>query len=103
MFAFYMANGLEEKLGLKSQLTFGFYDLKKFTGLMNWHPVDMKYMYGMKLDGIKINGKPLDLGCDKKKCLITVDSGTSHLALPTWAYKQLDGKIPLRSKGVPCK
>lgn len=59
-------------------------------------------MYGIKLDGIKVNGKAIDLGCDKKKCLITVDSGTSHLAFPGWAYKQVAGKIPIRTKGVPC-
>ena len=102
MFAFYMVNELEEKHGLKSQLTLGFYDPKKFTGLMHWHPVEMKYMYGVKLDGIKVNGKLLDLGCDKKKCLATVDSGTSHLAVPTWAYKKLAGKVPIRTQGVPC-
>jgi hypothetical protein len=43
-------------------------------------------MYAMKLDGIKVNGKNLDLGCDKRECLVTIDSGTSHLAMPTWAY-----------------
>ena len=98
-----MVNDLEAKHGMKSQLTLGFYDLKKFTGIMNWHPVELKYMYGVKLDGIKVNGKLLDLGCDKRKCLVTVDSGTSHLAVPTWAYEKLSGKIPVRTKGVPCK
>jgi len=98
MFAFYMVNDMEEKHGIKSEMTLGFFDRKKFTGEMEWHPVLMKYMYAMKLDGIKVNGKHLDLGCQKeKKCLVTVDSGTSHLAVPTWAYKQLQGKIPLRS------
>lgn len=59
-------------------------------------------MYGVKLDGIKVNGKLLDLGCDKKKCLVTIDSGTSHLAFPSWAFKQVRGKVPIRNSGVPC-
>ena len=58
-----MVNELEEKYGLKSELTLGFYDKKKFSGQMDWHPVQFKYMYGIKLDDIKVNGKPLNLGC----------------------------------------
>lgn len=49
-----------------------------------------------------MNGQNLDLGCDKKQCLVTIDSGTSHLAMPTWAYEKSKGVIPLRDQGVPC-
>ena len=102
LFAFYMVDELEEKYGLKSSLTFGFYDTKKFKGEIQWHPILFKYMFGLKLDGIKVNGKPVDLGCGEKQCLVTVDSGTSHLGVPGWAYERLKGKLPLRSHGMPC-
>ena len=99
-----MVNDFEEKHGLKSELTLGFHDPKKHTGQLDWHPILFKYMYGIKLDDVKVNGQSLNLGCgrEKRNCLATVDSGTSHLAMPGWAYKQLVGKIPLRSAGAPC-
>jgi hypothetical protein len=87
-------------------MTLGYIDTKKFAGELNWYPVEFKYMYAIKLDDIKVNGKSIGLGCnekDDKKCLITIDSGTSHLAMPSWAYQLAKGKIPLRDEGVPCK
>jgi hypothetical protein len=46
-------------------------------------------MYGLKLDDIKINGKSLGFcGPNGKKsdCLVTVDSGTTMMAMPGWAF-----------------
>lgn len=55
---------MEEKVaGLKSEMTFGYYDVSKFYGEIDWHPVLLKYMFGVKLDEILVNGKSLDLGC----------------------------------------
>ena len=83
---------MEEKVaGLKSEITFGYYDVSKFVGKIQWHPVLLKYMFGMKLDDLLVNGKSLNLGCKNRECLITVDSGTSHLAFPKWAYLKAKG------------
>jgi len=86
-----MTRSFEEKFGMMSEMTMGYIDNYKFTGELKWHPVEFKYMYAMNLDDIKVNGKSLFKdGCKKdgKKCLITIDSGTSHLAMPSWAYQQ---------------
>jgi hypothetical protein len=43
-------------------------------------------MYDIILDDVKVNGKSLSLGCGKQRiCTATLDSGTSHLAMPKWA------------------
>jgi len=49
-------------------------------------------MFGVKLDDIKIGGKSLGLcgkegsGAQRTNCLITVDSGSTMMAMPGWAY-----------------
>jgi hypothetical protein len=62
-----------------------------------WHPVLFKYMFGVQLDDIKINGKSLGF-CGpngiKKDCLITVDSGTTMMAMPGWAFSRIQPIIP---------
>ena len=83
-------------------MTLGYYDQSKYVGKINWNPVVFKYMYAMKLDGIKINGKFLDLGCDKRECLVTVDSGTSHLGFPEWAIDKSKGVMPNKVNTLPC-
>lgn len=74
---------------VESELTFGYYDKSKFVGDLTWHPVRFKYMYGLQLDDLLINGKSLGF-CGpngiNKKCLITVDSGTTMVSMPSWAY-----------------
>lgn len=73
-----------------SDLTFGYYDKTKFSGEISWHPVDYKYMYGVKFDDISIGGKKLNL-CSKlgKECLVTFDSGTSLMSMPLKAADML--------------
>lgn len=105
IFSFYVVDDREEKLGgLQSEMSFGFIDPKKFTGEMKWHPVVFKYMFGMKLDDVLMNGKSLGLGCGdgSNECLVTIDSGTSHLAFPEWAIDKVKGQVPLQAIGVPC-
>lgn len=49
-------------------------------------------MYGVKLDDIKVNGKSTKVCEDRpagKDCLITFDSGTSLMSVPTFATKKL--------------
>lgn len=88
---------------MKSDLTFGYYDKSKFEGSIAWHPVLYKYMYGVQLDDIMINGKRMNL-CKGKKCLITFDSGTSLMSVPIWAHEMLVAKkIPTANYVQPCK
>ena len=58
LFAFYLT---PSKSSVESDLTFGYYDKTKFKGDITWHPIVFKYMYGIRLDDIKMNGKSLGL------------------------------------------
>jgi len=72
---------------------------------MVWHPILYKYMFGVQLDDIIIDGKSTGFcgpNGTKKDCLLTVDSGTSYMAMPTWAFDTLTNKIPTASQSVDC-
>jgi saccharopepsin len=103
MFAFYLTTNNQDS---ESDLTFGYYDKTKFTGDLVWHPVLFKYMFGIQLDDIKVNGKSLGF-CGpngiKKDCLVTVDSGTTMMAMPSWAYEKIHNTIPTHDTPVSCK
>lgn len=58
IFAFYLT---PSRSHIESDLTFGYYDKTKFKGEITWHPIVFKYMYGIQLDDIKMNGKSLGL------------------------------------------
>merc|ERR1712096_426461 len=70
---------------------------------MVWHPILHKLMFGISLDDIKINGKNLNL-CNRPNsyCLITVDSGTSEMTMPSWTIKDVIGKMPLKTNSMRC-
>lgn len=88
MFAFYLTSKQAEDMGMQSDLTFGYFDKEKFKGDIHWNNVDYKYMYGVKLDDIKFNGKPSGVCKDRPNgCLITFDSGTSLMSVPKFATK----------------
>ncbi len=84
MFAFYMAMNEDEQ----SELVFGGYDSTKFTGDLKWHPVVNQLFWSLKLDDVKYNGVSLGL-CDRLKCLVTPDSGTSLMTAPSWAHSKI--------------
>ena len=52
-----MSSKNDEESGIKSDITLGYYDKEKFTGEMHWNDIKLKYMFGVKLDDIKFNGK----------------------------------------------
>jgi hypothetical protein len=56
LFAFYLT---QQAQNVESDITFGYYDKTRFKGEITWHPVDYQYMYGLKLDDIKVNNKSL--------------------------------------------
>ena len=90
IFAFYFTTKQAENLGIKSDLTFGYYDKAKFKGDIHWSPILFKYMFGVKLDDIKFNGKSTGICNDRPQgCLITFDSGTSLMSMPTFGTDKL--------------
>jgi hypothetical protein len=90
VFAFYFTSKQAESAGMTSDLTFGYYDKSKFKGEVDWHPVAYKYMFGVKLDDVKVGGKSLNMCAGKAEgCMITFDSGTSLMSFPTWAAQKM--------------
>lgn len=103
IFAFYFTSKQAENMGMKSDLTLGYYDSAKYKGDVHWNDVAFKYMFGVKLDDVLFNGKSANL-CKDTECLITFDSGTSLMSMPTHATKKLEASgIPTAQKGVACK
>ena len=109
MFAFYLTSKQAEEQGLKSDLTFGYYDKEKFNGDVHWNDVLYKYMYGVKLDDVKFNGKSTGVCKEKNEsgenpCLITFDSGTSLMSVPKFAAKNfMENGIPTSNFVRKCK
>ena len=106
LFAFYLTNKND---GMESDITFGYYDTSKFTGSVVWHPIIFEYMFGIKLDDIKVGGKSLGI-CDQgglmgdNECIITVDSGSSEFAMPDLIYDKLPSiGIPTMQVAVGCE
>ena len=87
-------------------MTFGYYDKEKFKGEMNWNDVKYKYMFGVQLDDILFNDKSTGVCKDRpsvKPCLITFDSGTSLMSMPTFAVQALKANgVPSADNIVPC-
>lgn len=107
LFAFYLTSKQDEEMeGLDSELTFGYYDKSKYTGDMVWHPILHKLMFGIQLDDVKVNGTSLGV-CNgmaaDNPCLITVDSGTSEMTMPSWAIRKVVGRMPLKNNPMRCK
>lgn len=99
IFAFSFASGNKDA----SDLTLGYYDKSKMKGDIHWNPVEYKYMYGVKMDDIKVNGKSTNV-CKEKSCLITFDSGTSLMSMPSYAEKVFnDAGLPTMENPVKCK
>jgi len=93
---------------MESDITFGYYDTSKFTGKINWHPIVFEYMFGIKLDDIKIGNKSLGI-CGKgglmdgNECIITIDSGSSEFSMPDLIYDKLPSiGVPTMEKSVGC-
>lgn len=51
----------EKKYNVKSDLTFGYFDKTKFQGDIHWNDINFQYMFGVKLDDVKVNGKSLNI------------------------------------------
>lgn len=96
IFAFYV--------GSNPEMTMGYYDKSKFKGDIHWSPIEFKYMYGIKLDDFKVNGKKLNICDGAVNCLMTVDSGSSMHSFPSFMHKKFESLgIPADGKPAPCK
>jgi cathepsin D len=103
VFAFYLTSKSNESQGLKSDLTLGYYDRAKFIGNVHWNDIKFKYMFGVELNDVLVNGKSTGL-CEGRECLITFDSGTSLMSMPTFATEALNKQgVPTANKAVSCK
>ena len=105
LFAFYLTSKQADNQGVHSDLTFGYYDKAKFTGEMKWYPIQFQYMFGVPLDDIKVNGKSTGVCANRPNgCLITFDSGTSLMSVPTFASKILmQHQVPTANFVMPCQ
>jgi cathepsin D len=102
MFAFYFTTKQAESSGMKSDMTFGYYDKEKFSGDIHWNDIKFKYMFGVKLDDVKVNGKSMGM-CQSKECMITFDSGTSLMSMPSFAINALKANgVPSADNILPC-
>ena len=62
IFAFYMSMNPKED---DSELTFGYYDEKRFEAPLIWHPVIDKLFWSLRLNDIKIGNKSLGICQDE--------------------------------------
>lgn len=89
VFSFYMSMGPKDKdIGLVSKLVFGKIDKSDISSPITWFPVVDKDFWALELSDILLGDKSLGL-CDDVKCLITADSGTSCLTMPSWALDKV--------------
>ena len=86
-------------------MTFGYFDQTKFNGDIHWNDISFQYMFGVKLDDVKVNGKNLNICSGKSNgCLITFDSGTSLMSVPTFAFHSMaEQKVPTAHTFVECQ
>lgn len=97
-----MTSQQDERLGLYSDFTLGFYDKSKYKGEMRWFPVQIKEHYGITLDDIKLDGQSLGM-CKDRKCLITIDSGSTYGSMPQYAIDIMSKKgLPTADNDYPC-
>ena len=95
IFAFY--------LGSSPEMTLGFYDKSKFKGELDWHTVEDKYGYGIRFEDIKVKGKALNICAGQSHCLLTIDSGSSQMAMPKWGVDKMVGNsLPAGGHNAPC-
>lgn len=91
-------------VGSSPEMTMGYYDSSKFKGDIHWNPVEFKYMYGIKVDDFKVNGKNLGICEGVSSCLVTVDSGSSMNAFPEFVHRKLAAlKLPASGSPAPCQ
>jgi cathepsin D len=70
--------------GDESEIALGGYNPKRLLGSLSWAPVvnpDLGY-WQLELLAVRVDGKPLDI-CQDGSCRAVMDTGTSHLGIPS--------------------
>lgn len=94
VFSFYLSQGDEDhEAGLMSKLVFGKIDETDIEGEITWFEVVDKDFWALRLTDILLDDTSLNL-CGDKECLVTPDSGTSCLTMPTWARDRVKHLMP---------
>lgn len=93
VFSFYLSLGdADERAGLRSKLVLGKIDVSdlryRHPKAIRWFPVVNKDFWAIKLIDVRLGGRSLDL-CSDKECLVTPDTGTSSLTMPSWALSRV--------------
>lgn len=100
IFSFFLSQGDEDHdAGLNSKLVFGKIDQSDIVGNITWFDVVDKDFWALPLTDILLDNQSLGL-CNDKTCLITPDSGTSCLTMPTWARDKVKHLMP---EDEPCE
>lgn len=101
VFSFYLSQGeSDHAANLYSKLVFGKIDVSDIVdedeANIIWFPVMDKNFWALELTDVLLNNSSLGLcgGGDNKNCLITPDSGTSCLTMPTWARDKVKHLMP---------
>ena len=86
LFAFYFTTLADQKMGLNSEFSLGYYDKSRFKGDLTWYPIVRQDMFQMEFDDILIGGKSYGM-CNQpgQKCLLALDSGTTYMSVPNYA------------------
>ena len=91
IFAYYITNENDEKYGMQSDITLGYYDKAKYKGEISWFDLQSDHMFAVKLDDVLFNGKSIGL-CDiskNHKCKVAFDSGSTFMSMPKYAHEIL--------------
>ena len=69
-----------------AEILFGGIDEDLYTGEIYYNDVIDDAYWALQLDDVLIDGESLGV-CDQGiDCMIMIDSGTSYLSMPNWAY-----------------
>ena len=74
----------EERFNLKTQISLGAIDPKKYEGDIMWFPVEHKTFMSIKMDDLLFNGQSFGF-CGKNgadSCYMTPDTGLTYIVMP---------------------
>jgi len=80
-FAMFLGDGDD---GENSEIAIGGYNSERLSGVLNWAPVAMPKLgfWNLKIRSVRIGDKTV-INCKKENCKAIVDTGTSHLGVPS--------------------
>jgi len=97
-FAVFLTEGED---GEVSEIAFGGHSRTHLMGPLLWTPVakaELGY-WQVSIREVRIDGQILDI-CGSKDCRGVVDTGTSHIGIPSPAYEMVNEMLTLRAEGL---